>query len=117
MHDLNQLKNYYKIPKFRKKNDQIKSLCIEYDIDIDKYTSLLNRNSDEIYAKICFLCDDGFKEGYNDEIKNQLQLFVNDELNEIFFMSDMNMRIKYDISLKELLDKYVLCLDRAKGVA
>lgn len=79
----------------RKNKDTIMILCKQYGIDCKKNNSLFNKTRVEFYAKIRYLFD------------NNLPITINGEVHEIFNMSDVNMQVKYGVSLKDLLDKYI----------
>ena len=74
-------------------------------VDINKNKSLLNKSCNEVYAKVCYLID------------NNISICDNDGLvHEIFFMSDINMQAKYNISFKELIEKYVYDSNKFRSV-
>ena len=83
----------------------IKELCNYYDIDISKNNSLLKKSCNEVYSKICYLIDNNISICDNKGI-----------VHEIFFMSDINMQSKYNISFKELIEKYVYDSNKFRSV-
>lgn len=92
--------------RFIKKKDQEenkKNLCSKYGIDYSKYPFLENISYQELYSKIMFLID------------NKYPLEVNNKLNEIFYMSNENMKQKYNISKEELITKYYIN-DKERGI-
>ena len=75
------------------KND----LCINYGIDYSKYQKELDKLSyQELYSKLCLLKD------------NDIPYIVNGELNNIFYMSSINMKVEYGFSLEELCLQYYI---------
>ena len=74
----------------------IKKICKYYNMDINKNKSLLIKSCNEVYAKICYLIDNNISFCDNNGI-----------VNELFFMSDINMQAKNNISIKELIENYV----------
>ena len=78
----------------RKNKDIVIELCNEYDIDYQSEKSVLNKSYLELYVKIMFLRD------------NNIPIVLNGKLHEIFFMSDLNMQVKYQVSLENLIEKY-----------
>ena len=84
-------------PVYKKYNKiEIENLCRKFNIDIEKNKSLYNKSAGELYAKIMFLIDN------NIEIIDD-----NGIVQKIMFMSDINMQEKYNVSLEELLCKYI----------
>ena len=77
-----------------KNEEEVISLCDEYGIDYKKEKSILKKSYLELYAKIKFL------EEHN------LPIVVDRKAHEIFFMSDINMQVNYNISLSELINTY-----------
>lgn len=75
------------------KNDS-KSLCKEYGLDFEKYPDLLKIPYEVLSAKINYLNS------------NNIPLISNDEINSIFFMSDINMQVVYGIGLEDLVNEY-----------
>jgi len=71
-------------------------LCLKYGIDYDKYSILKRMSYLELYAKISFLLD------------NNYLIEENNNLHEIFYMSNENMIIKYLISKEELISQYYI---------
>ena len=78
----------------RKNKDEIIELCNEYGIDYQSEKSVLNKSYLELYVKIMFLRD------------NNIPIVLNGKLHEIFFMSDLNMQVKYQVSIENLIEKY-----------
>ena len=75
--------------------ERIISLLEKFQIDIEKNRSILNKSYEEVYSKIRYLEE------------NKMNIINNNNLHEIFFMSDLNMQIKYGISLDDLINKYI----------
>lgn len=78
----------------RKPKDDSKSLCEECGLDYEKYPDLLKIPYEVLSAKINYLNS------------NNIPLINNNELNPIFFMSDVNMQVMYGISLEDLVKQY-----------
>ena len=71
------------------------ALCEEYGLDYNNNKFLLeNISYKELNAKINYLLQRG------------LRVMCNNKPHEIFFMSDINMQIIYEISKEELLTQY-----------
>lgn len=89
-----------------KKNiEDVNSLCKEYDIDINKNKSVIKSISyKELKAKLLFLNDSGIP------IVNEKGI-----LHEIFSMSSMNMKLKYDVSLEDLINKYIVSFGKGSN--
>lgn len=90
---INNVKSFH--PKKQNNIKLIKKLCTELNIDVNKNKELLNKSYSEVYSKIRFLLD------------NNIPLQINNKLNDIFFMTDINMQKKYNISIDELINKYI----------
>ena len=96
------LDNIGMIWDIKKNKKEIIELCNKYNIDININNSILNKSYNEVYSKICFLID------------NNMSVIINDELHEIFFMSDINMKANYKVNMKYLLNKYINNKGRGK---
>lgn len=70
------------------------NLCNLYGIEYDKYEILKSTSYQELYAKIMLLKD-----------HNQ-PLIIDDNLHEIFYMSNENMILKYMISKEDMIMNY-----------
>ena len=93
------------IEKTRKRENKklIMEVCLKCNIDTKINKSILNKSYEEVYAKICYL-----EESKQDEAEQRdMNIIKNGKLHEIFFMSDLNMQIKYGISLDALMNKYI----------
>ena len=77
------------------RQQELVSLCNSYGIDTDKNKSILKKSYDEVYVKICYLND------------NNLSIVKDEEVHEIFFMSDINMQAKYNVSIDSLINQYI----------
>ena len=78
--------------------EQIKSICLENNIDFNINKKVLDHISvQELISKIAFLQENGIS------VTN-----LDGKLSEIFSMSNINMQVMYGISLEELIDKYYL---------
>ena len=93
----------FRFIKKKENEENKKNLCSKYKIDYSKYTFLENISYIELYSKIMFLID------------NKYPLEVNNKLNEIFYMSNENMKQKYNISKEELITKYYIN-EKERGV-
>ena len=86
----------------KKNKEDIKIFCLENNIDLDKNRITLNHISiQELIAKTRYL-----KEQNIDIVD------ANGLLHEIYSMSSVNMQVKYNISLEELIDNYYLTYSR-----
>ncbi len=75
--------------------DNIKNICIKYNIDYDANKDALEHVSvNELLAKIHYLSI------------NNMAIMVNGCLNEIFRMSNFNLKIVYGCSLEEMMEIY-----------
>lgn len=74
----------------------IKELCESNNINFEKNTRIVAKSYGEVYAKLQFLKDN------NIPIVDE-----NDNINDIIFMADLNMQEKYNVSLDELVNKYI----------
>lgn len=79
----------------RKNKEEIRAICKMYGIDITLNESILNKPCNEILAKIAFLSDIGEP------------IIIDNQLHRIFFMAEHNMQVLYNISIEDLLDKYI----------
>lgn len=79
----------------RKNKEEIRTICKMYGIDIKLNESILNKPCNEILAKIAFLSD-------IDE-----PIIIGNQLHRIFFMAEHNMQALYNISMEQLLNKYI----------
>ena len=75
----------------RKRTDKKHKLCKEYQIPYEKVE---NMSYQELYAKTMFLID------------NNISIINNGILNPIYNMSNMNMEIRYKVTLEEIINKY-----------
>ena len=81
----------------------IKELCKELNINIEINKLLLSKAYGEVYAKVCFL------------IENNIPISdMSGQINKIFFMSDINMQKEFNISLEEIINKYIDGKENAK---
>lgn len=80
----------------RKNKEKVRQLCRTYSIDYNLNESILNKPYDEIVAKILFLLD------INEPI------IIDNKVHSIFFMSSIDMQKIYNISIIDLIDKYVI---------
>ena len=86
----------------RKNKEDVKIFCLENNIDLEKNKITLNHISiQELVAKTRYL-----KEQNIDIVD------ANGLLHEIYSMSNVNMQVKYNISLEVLIDKYYLTYSR-----
>ena len=86
----------------RKNKKDVKIFCLENNIDLEKNKITLNHISiQELVAKTRYL-----KEQNIDIVE------ANGLLHEIYSMSNVNMQVKYNISLEELIDRYYLTYSR-----
>ena len=76
-----------------------------HNINVNKNKSLLNKSCNEVYSKINYLIDNNIPICNSDGI-----------VHEIFFMSDINMQTIYNISFKELIEKYVYESNKFRSV-
>ena len=87
---------YINKDKKKENKELIKELCKEYNIDIKINKDIFNIPYSEVYVKLCYL------------IQYELPIVDNDgNINNIFYMSDINMQAHYNISLDELINKYI----------
>ena len=75
----------------RKYKDKKHKLCEKYKIP---YEEVENISYQELYVKTMYLID------------NNISVTSNGELNPIYNMSNMNMEIRYKVTLEELINKY-----------
>ena len=75
----------------RKRTDKKNELCEEYQIP---YEEVQNISYQELYAKTMYLID------------NNVLVTNNGILNPIYNMSNINMEIRYKVTLEELINKY-----------
>lgn len=88
----------------RKRNlNDNRVLCQQYNLDFQRYPDLLKMPYDVLNAKINYL-----KENSIPLIKR------NNNLNDIFFMSDINMQVVYGISLETLINEYSSLIKRGE---
>ena len=86
----------------RKNKEDVKIFCLENYIDLEINKITLNHISiQELITKTRYL-----KEQNIDIVD------ANGLLHEIYSMSNVNMQVKYDISLEELIDRYYLTYSR-----
>ena len=86
----------------RKNKEDVKIFCLENYIDLEINKITLNHISiQELIAKTRYLKEQNI--GIVD---------ANGLLHEIYSMSSVNMQVKYNISLEELIDKYFLTYSR-----
>ena len=78
----------------RKNKDEVKDLCDEYGIDYKKEKSILKKSYLELYTKINFLK------------ANNIPIVLEGKLHEIFFMADLNMQAKYQVTIASLIETY-----------
>lgn len=77
--------------------EKLNELLIQYGIDIKKNKSIRYKSYDEVCSKIMYLLEFGIS------ITNE-----DGKLHEIFYMSDVNMKERYNVTLEELLEKYAI---------
>ena len=77
--------------KIRKKTEEKVELCKKYQIPYEEVWYL---PYEEIYIKTMYLMD------------NNIPIIKNGKLNPIYNMSNMNMEIRYKVTLEELINKY-----------
>lgn len=87
--------SFYPIHKKDNKKE-IENLCSTFNIDIENNKSLYNKSAGELYSKIMYLIDN------NIEITDD-----NGQVNSIMYISDINMKRTYNITLEELLNTYI----------
>ena len=75
----------------KKEADKKNELCEEYQIP---YEEVENISYQELYAKTMYLID------------NNIPVTNNGILNPIYNMSNINMEIRYKVTLEELINKY-----------
>ena len=75
----------------KKEADKKNELCEEYQIP---YEEVENISYQELYAKTMYLID------------NNIPIIKNGKLNPIYNMSNINMEIRYKVTLEELINKY-----------
>lgn len=85
---------YPAVKKDNKKNIEI--LCEKAGINLMSNKELYKKSCGELYAKLMFLYDNNYS------IKDDFG-----RLHEIFFMSEINMYEKYNITLNDLLNTYI----------
>ena len=84
-------------PKSKASNkNMIIDLCNQYGIDTKINKSILGKSYYEVYTKIMYLID------------NNIPIINNGTLCDIFYMADINMQLKYGVSMDELIDKYII---------
>lgn len=71
-------------------------LCFKYGIEYTKYSILKRISYLELYSKISFLLDHNYP------------VIENDNIHEIFYMSNENMTIKYIITKEEMIEQYYI---------
>ena len=87
-----------------KNKGYIKEICNKYEIKYKDYIEILSKAPyKETIAKIVFLKSKG------------IPIKINDEIHEIFSMSSLNMKSKYGIDLKELIETYGVKYDKEYG--
>lgn len=75
--------------------NQLKELLIEYDIDYDMNKKFIKTIPYQIFkSKLYYLID------------NNNPILIDNRFHGLIFMSDIDMQKKYNISLKELIEKY-----------
>lgn len=81
----------------KKNKSQIEYICEVYDINFEKNKKILKViPASLLQAKIDYC------------LKNDIPLTINEELNEMFIMSGVNLYVKYGIEEKDLLNEYQL---------
>ena len=79
----------FEVSKNKQQNEDI---CMIYDIDYKKYKREIDViPHKEFVAKINYLKD------------NAIPFIINDKLHPIFFMSSMNMKVRYGLSLEQII--------------
>ena len=92
---IDQLNSIGMIWDTKKNKSNIEELCIENNIDIKKNKSIISHISYiEFKVKLSYLKD------------NNMSITNNGILHEIFSMSNINMKAKYNVSLEELVNMY-----------
>jgi len=94
--EINKVSKYYPSRKSDNKKSVIE-ICSQYNIDTKINRSILDKSYYEVYVKIMYLLDNNIpivdNEGY---------------VYDIFFMADLNMQVKYNITIDDLVDKYII---------
>lgn len=111
-HEIDRIIDYRKVintlsfyPERSEENiELIKDLCHIHHIDLEKNKSILGRPFHEVYAKMAFLKDQCIPISDFDGI-----------IHEIFFMSDGQIQYTYNISLDEMINKYITGTVNSKG--
>ena len=74
----------------------IEQFCKANNINTEINKSILKKSFYELYIKICFI------------IENNLPIIdENKNINEIMYMSDINIQEKYNTTIKDLILKYI----------
>ena len=88
--------SFYPKTKTSNKN-MIIELCNQYGIDTKINKSILDKSYYEVYSKLMYLID------------NNIHVTDNKgTLCDIFYMADMNMQVKYNVSIDVLVDRYII---------
>lgn len=92
---INKLNNIGMIWSVKKNTRDLIELCNLYNIDININKEILKKSYNEVYSKIQYLQD------------NNIDIIdSNKNLNQIFFMSDINLESLYNINKQDLIEKY-----------
>lgn len=92
--------SFYPKTKTSNKN-MIIELCNQYGIDTKINKSILDKSYYEVYSKLMYLID------------NNIHVTDNKgTLCDIFYMADMNMQVKYNVSIDVLVDRYIISSKR-----
>ena len=89
-----------------KNKEEINNICRQYNIDIIKNKDILKHISvQELESKIEFL------KSHNIPIVDEQGLLI-----DIFSMSSPDMKVKYGLSLEEIINEYYIKNQMGKGV-
>ena len=96
MDEIKRLESIGMVWNVKQDKSDIEDLCKDNNIDIKKNKDILNHISfTEFKVKLAYLKDNGMN--IVDE---------SGKLHEIFSMSSMNMKLKYGVSLEDLINMY-----------
>jgi len=97
INDYNEISNVLSFypKKYNQYRALVVKLCNYLNIKLEDNNILMNKSFYEIYVKIVFM------------IENNIQLTKDGKINEIIYMSDANMQEKYNVSIEELVSKYI----------
>ena len=97
INDYNEISNVLSFypKKYNQYRALIIKLCNYLNIKLEDNNILMNKSFYEIYVKIAFM------------IENNIPLTENGKINKMIYMSDINMQEKYNVSIEELVPKYI----------